>query len=99
MKNQKMYKVETYKDHYKVNIKPDAYNYNFWNENGHTRMSYNYNKNEITNPRTGQVIDLPEMEWFNLFLHKIVNVKIINEEIFNNHKTIYFKITENESIN
>ena len=65
-----MYKVEKTNTGYKVDVKKDAYNYSFWNEHGHTRMNYNYQKNEIRIPETGQLVDLPKSEWFNLFLNK-----------------------------
>jgi len=85
-----MYKVEKTKTGYKVNVKKDAYNYHFWNEYGHTRMSYNFQKNEVLIPETGQVWDNSKMEWFNLFLGKVAQIEIEREEVCDTHKTIFF---------
>lgn len=85
-----LYKVEKTKNGFKVNIKHGAFNYNFWNEYGHTRMSYNYEKNEVLIPETGQIWDNSKMEWFNLFLDKECKINIDKEEEFTTHKTLYF---------
>ena len=85
-----MYKVEKTNTGYKVDVKKDAYNYSFWNEYGHKRMNYNYQKNEIRISETGQLIDLPKSEWFNLFLDKEAQIEIEREEVFDTHKTLFF---------